>query len=611
MFPILPGQQNFLTGNMGELRPGHFHAGLDIKTKWQEGLPVYAAAKGYVYRVSMAERGYGNVVFMKHPNGHVTVYAHIKHFEPRLDSIVTATQYKLKSFEADIYLNANQLNYNKGDVLAYSGNTGSSGGPHLHFEIRDSSNRYLNPLEAGFAEIKDNKPPFISKALLKPLHKLSRINDDFAKYDLNVRKVNNNLYIVKDTVSVVAGYPVGLEVNTYDLMSDIYNLQGVNFMSVTVDDRPVFDFALQKFSLDESHCIDVHVDYEILRRKGSWYHKCYVDDGNIIESYKAPNRGFIVINDTTRSHKVVFTSKDLYGNASQLVFYVSAKPHQIFYRSSLRGSLANKPKLTEQLFENILKLEYADKPKNMNLLAELHCKNGVFPFAPSYMKGKNTTVYLLDLKKYLPDSITICDFKYPLNFRKMIAPRQKVTYKEGDMTLEFNEKTLFDTLYLRITQKGKTYNINDYTIPFFENLGVKFEHLEAEEDKDYMGAYSDAGRGRLGYAGGNWSKDSSSLSFKTKGPGGYTVSKDKNKPYLKVLKANRRDIMFKAADGGSGIGKYECYVNNEWVLMHYDYKKQLFWSKKLDKKSLFTGEYVIRVTDKIGNVAEQKGKIRN
>src|SRR6478609_1459816 len=146
MFPIKPGKQNFLTGNMGELRPGHFHAGLDIKTDGREGLPVYAAAKGYVFRAVIGERGYGKVLFMKHPNGQITVYAHNKQFEPKLDSVMRSIQYQKQSFQVDVDFKKDEITYKKGDIVAYSGNSGSSGGPHLHFEIRDSVGNYLNPL---------------------------------------------------------------------------------------------------------------------------------------------------------------------------------------------------------------------------------------------------------------------------------------------------------------------------------------------------------------------------------------------------------------------------------------------------------------------------------
>jgi hypothetical protein len=611
MFPIKPGKQNFLTGNMGELRPGHFHAGLDIKTDMKEGLPVYAAASGYVHRIVVGERGYGKVLFMKHPNGQYTVYAHNKQFSPHIDSIVRKVQYEQKSFEVDITFKPTDLPYLKGDIIAYSGNSGSSGGPHLHFEIRDSANNYLNPLANGYTEILDTKLPFISKAALRSLHQFSRINNEFGRHELSFKKTSPQLYQSKDTTYVSAGFPFGLEINSYDLMDGIYNLQGINYISVALDDKTIFDFALEKFSREESHCIDVHVDYETLRRKGSWYHKCYVSDGNIINSYKTDNRGYITIYDTSKAHKITASVKDYNGNSSRLEFWVSAKHHELFYKTPLlKKMIAPKAKMTEQLFENILKLEYTDKDENMNLLAELYCKGQRVALTPSYTKGKFTTVYLLNLKKYLPDSITICDFVYRTNFKKMIIPRKNEVYKEGNITLDFNEKTLYDTLFLRFTNNGSTFTVNDYTLAFDEMMGIQIDNLLYLEDKLHTAAYSEVGKKRLGYAGGNWAKDSNSIYFRTKGPGTYTISRDITGPYLKITSKNARDITFKASDAGSGIGKYECFVNGEWVLMNYDYKRSLFWSEKLDKTIPFKGELLIRVYDKLGNVTEQKTNIK-
>lgn len=611
MFPIKPGKQNFLTGNMGELRPGHFHAGLDIKTDGREGLPVYAAASGYLHKVIVGERGYGKILFIKHSNGHMTAYAHNRQFSPKIDSAVRAVQYQKKSFQVDIEFPKNQWLIKKGDIVAYSGNSGSSGGPHLHFEIRDSAGNFLNPLANNFSEIKDTKPPFISKVALRSLHPSSRINNEFGRYELPFKKTNNNLYYSKDTVYVSQGFPVGLEINTYDLMDGIYNLQGVNYISITLDDSLIFDFALEKFSNEESHCMDIHVDYETLKRKGSWFHKCYVADGNIIKSYQSKNRGFITINDTSKTHKVTATVRDFNNNPTQIVFYVSAKSHQLFYRLPfLKRILPPKRKMTEQLFENVLKLEYSDKDDNMNLLAELHTKKGTEPLAPSYIKNKFTTVYLLDLKKHLPDSLSICDFVYPLHFKKAIIPKMKQEYSQDNISLQFDEKTLHDTLYLRFFHNDKGFSFNDYTIPFHSHLGIKVNELHALEDKPHSAAFADAGRMRFSFAGGKWASDSNSIYFKTKGPGAYTMARDIAPPSLKVTKKTRKEIMFKASDGGSGIAKYECYVDENWVLMNYDYKKSLFWSEKLDKNAPFKGVLRIRITDNLGNIKEEKHLIK-
>lgn len=154
-FPIRPGLPNSLAGGLGDLRSNHFHAGLDIRTQQREGLPVYAAAEGYIYKVAVQRTGYGNVIYLRHPNGQTTVYGHLLKFSDPLATWVRQEQYKKQTFEIDLFPEAGQFVFKKGEVIALSGNTGGSAGPHLHFEVRDSKDNYLNPLYFGFNEIKD------------------------------------------------------------------------------------------------------------------------------------------------------------------------------------------------------------------------------------------------------------------------------------------------------------------------------------------------------------------------------------------------------------------------------------------------------------------------
>ncbi|RYF52525.1 MAG: M23 family metallopeptidase, partial [Cytophagaceae bacterium] len=152
LFPINPGQSGSLSGGMGDLRGNHFHAGLDIRTGGTEGLPVHAAADGYVSRIAVFTGGYGNVIFLKHPNGLTTVYGHLKTLNDTLGTYLRDNQYAKKTFEIDLRPQPNEFPVKKGDVIALSGNTGGSGGPHLHFEVRDPNDNLLNPLLYGFPE---------------------------------------------------------------------------------------------------------------------------------------------------------------------------------------------------------------------------------------------------------------------------------------------------------------------------------------------------------------------------------------------------------------------------------------------------------------------------
>ena len=144
-----------LSGTFAELRSNHFHSGLDIKTQHREGLNIYAAAKGYVSRIKISHFGYGKALYITHPNGYTTVYAHLKKFAPIIEAYVKQRQYTNESFEIELFPDINSLPINTSDIIAYSGNTGGSGGPHLHFEIRDKQERPMNPMLFGI-DIQDD-----------------------------------------------------------------------------------------------------------------------------------------------------------------------------------------------------------------------------------------------------------------------------------------------------------------------------------------------------------------------------------------------------------------------------------------------------------------------
>lgn len=172
---------------MGELRNTHFHAGLDIDTPCI-GVPVLAAESGYIVRATATSGGYGNVLFVAHPDGNTTVYAHLEEFKGAVAEYIQQERYKRKVSEIDLEFAPNQFPVTKGELLALSGNTGGSGGPHLHFEVRNANNQAINPLLYEFAEVKDNLAPLVFKIALKTLDAQSRINDQFGRFEFSVVK---------------------------------------------------------------------------------------------------------------------------------------------------------------------------------------------------------------------------------------------------------------------------------------------------------------------------------------------------------------------------------------------------------------------------------------
>jgi murein DD-endopeptidase MepM/ murein hydrolase activator NlpD len=214
-----------VSGSFAELRANHFHSGIDFRTEGGEGRPVLASADGYVSRIRIGPYGFGKALYIAHPNGYTTVYGHLKYFNGNIQTYAVNQQYKTESFDQELYLGATILLVKKGDTIAWSGNTGGSGGPHLHFEIRKSSNdQIINPLLFGL-KIKDNIDPFIKSMLLV------RINDSlYQHYGYFPERISRQAPALKKTkelIHVPTG-KYGLALSDVDYFVDFASRLGIN-----------------------------------------------------------------------------------------------------------------------------------------------------------------------------------------------------------------------------------------------------------------------------------------------------------------------------------------------------------------------------------------------
>ena len=248
----------YLAGNFGELRTNHFHAGIDIKTQGVEGKKIYAAADGYVSRIKVQHGGYGKVVYIDHPNGYTTAYAHLKAFSTKIDSFAKKEQYKNQSFTFNWYPEPNQIPIKKGEVIALSGNTGRSGGPHLHYEIRETKSEHpLNVLLFGM-QIKDNIKPIIRGIRIYPLDNQSTVNGQpKALYFKATNTPSGNTLNVVPVVSKKIGF--GIE--TLDKINGSGNRCGIYRIQLKIDGKIVFEQKMDKVPFNESRYLNAHTDY--------------------------------------------------------------------------------------------------------------------------------------------------------------------------------------------------------------------------------------------------------------------------------------------------------------------------------------------------------------
>lgn len=306
-----------LSGTFGELRTNHFHGGLDLRTGGVEGKRVLAAADGYVARISVSPYGYGKALYIQHPNGYMTVYAHLQRFSPAIEQYVRQEQYKRESFEVDLYPQPGVLSVKKGELIALSGNTGSSGGPHLHFEIRDQGGeRALNPLSFGL-QVADTRHPEITQLLTYA------VDDDFLEVKRNlypVRKVGGGVYkLDRDTIPISP--QTGFAVETFDYQDDASFRNGVYSIEKYIEDIPVYRFVAEGIRFDQTRYLNAHIDYDFKFSSGKNVHRLFVLPGNQLDAYPLLiNRGLLKLSPDSVA-KVRIVARDIAGNTSELTFW--------------------------------------------------------------------------------------------------------------------------------------------------------------------------------------------------------------------------------------------------------------------------------------------------
>jgi len=591
-FPIRPGLPNSLAGGLGDLRTNHFHAGLDIRTEQREGLPVYAAAEGYVYKVAVQRSGYGNVIFLRHPNGQTSVYGHLLKFSSELADYVRSEQYKKQSFEIDLFPEPGKYAFRKGEVIALSGNTGGSAGPHLHFEIRDSKDNYLNPLYFGFKEIRDVTPPKFVNLAIRPLDINGRVNRQFDRKVYAPVKLKDGSYRI--TAPISATGIVGIDLVAHDQMTGTGFRYGLQCIEIKMDGREVFSYNMEIFPNASTRDYNNLIDYETEQETGQRYLRCYVPDGNSFNLYKTDLlKGKLNITDTLM-HEVKIRISDSYENFSELLFQI-------------KGEM---PDPVLPVFDNEVNPEWVQTDIQENtLLVKARYYRSTIPFATYYAQGKEikktpdfydkeSAVFLTDLREYMPDSVKIGNSMVRTYLRNQVLPAKISGYKGEKWAIEFNQNSLFDTLFVTGQRSFNALTINHKGIALKDYASVAFtpEIIPANKDRSKVFRYLD---GDYRFVGGEWNGDE--IRFQTRELGTFLVRTDTVPPKIRLVEHSKTRIRGFIWDAFSGIDHYRALVNGEWVLMNFDSKKGYIWSEKLNENQPFEGELMLEVTDRAGN----------
>jgi len=398
-----------LSANFGELRIDHFHSGLDIKTQGVTGKEVVASANGYICRISVSPGGFGNALYIRHPSGYSTVYGHLDRFAPKIEDYVKKQQYAKKNFQITLFPEKEEFPVKQGELIAYSGNSGSSGGPHLHFEIRKSDNeKPINPLlfEFGMA---DNIPPVIEKLVIYPINRHTSINNKNAIKKINVTGGHGIYSVTRENRISINGL-AGFGIKAYDMMNDSPNKVAVYSIELSIDSTSIFKYKMDGFSFDESRYVNSHIDYETYMKENIYIERTFVLPGDKLSVYKnVINRGLFNFNDN-KTHRAQIIVTDASNNKSVLTFQIKAQ--------------SEKPQMDQDHIEhNIEVMPYnkANKFSTENISINLPAGTLYDTLNFSYKKESGTSEMFSDLH-YVHNNLTPVHKAYSLSIKPKTIP---------------------------------------------------------------------------------------------------------------------------------------------------------------------------------------------
>ncbi len=540
-----------LSGTFAELRANHFHSGIDFRTQGTSGHKVYACERGYVSRIFVSPGGYGKALYITHPNGYSTVYAHLDGFNDEIAAYVKRQQYKRERFNVDLYPDSTLLPVRRGEIIGFSGNTGGSSGPHLHFEVRETKTESpLNPLLFGFG-VKDNIAPTMRRLAVYPMGKGSTVNGSTEKMILDLEKSGKTYRIVGNKAIKIKG-KAAFGIDAYDQTYGSANRCGPYGIRCWVDSIMIFSQTMDKFSFDETRYVNSLIDYAYYAEKRVRFNRLYIEPNNRLGVYdRYVDKGIVHFSDSA-AHKALIAVRDLHGNVAKLNFsFVSvpaaetvaatALPH-VFDVSGVPG-----------LSENEYKKEFVFRQGNV--------------------------------KVTIPADALYDDIDFAYN----VSESPKGLYSEVHH-VHFSNIPLHKAVSVEIVAAGLPERLRDKAL------------LVIVEPN-----------GSRSYVGGNW--QDGTVVGASRVFGNFAVGVDTVPPRITPINIKKgadmrgvKNIRFKIKDDFSGIDTYNGWIDGQWALFEYDAKNDLiFYDFDPDKLTKNTKHILdLKVTDNKGNASEYR-----
>ncbi|CEN54576.1 M23 family metallopeptidase [Capnocytophaga canis] len=469
-----------LSGNFGELRGSHFHAGVDFKTQGKEGLKIYAIEDGYVSRIKVGAYGYGKALYVTHPDGNTSVYAHLQKFSPDIEKYIKKRQYARKSFEIEAYPKAIELPVKKGELIAYGGNTGSSGGPHLHFEIRDSSARAMNPLLFGY-DILDEIPPSVYQLVGYSLGGDSQIEKSQLPRQINMTKQSDGSYLAD---KITASGSIGLGIQSIDKQNDTYHICGVYRVTLEINGIVHFQYVFDKLDFTEARYINVFSDYEQYVDKKTRIQLLYKKAGNRISTIyrNIKNNGHIDVQDGM-SYLATISVEDIKGNTTRIVLPIEGKQQEIIEpKPIVEGKLLVAKRDQFYTFENG-NVYFPENTFYDDFMIQIDSKNDTLSLHhPREAVHKQFTLNI-ENKKFTEEETAQVFIAY-LN-EKNRPSAERTTYKNGVFTVKTRNLGRFTLMKDTIPPTVRPVNFKNNGL-----LNASTLKVEIKDDLSGIGSYS-------------------------------------------------------------------------------------------------------------------------
>ncbi len=424
-----------ISGTFGELRNTHFHSGIDIKTEGKQGVKIFSIKDGYVKRIKISKDGFGKAIYLNHHDGKTSVYGHLKKFSSEIEKFVKEIQYKKKSYEIEIYPKNNLFVYKSGELIGYSGNTGSTSGPHLHFEVRDTKTNYpINPLKI-LENVNDTIIPKINNLYLYDVmsdgtyHLIEKIK---------LKKINSN-YFLTDTIKN-SGI-LGIGINYYDKQDISYSKNGAYSIDFKMNNETIFDYKMDTISLYDKRYLKLLVDFENWYLKKNKIQKLFVHPKSKYTFLNKKNYDGIIKVENDKNYIGNIEIKDYNGNTSRIGIIIKGTPKQLMKKQIKNYNIKSD-------------LEYTLESKNIKVKIK---KNTFFNDVYIPFKFINDT---LDLGKNL----------YPIDKRiKIIYDIKNLdsTYQKKGFISKINEKNKTEFIWTEKLNNIWSINTNilgKYTI---------------------------------------------------------------------------------------------------------------------------------------------------